>query len=179
MDLVPSDDGAVYFKNSRIRRWATPRPLAKIGEMVNIHGLVFSLNNPTLVSSTFMFPKTATTPSNLRLKAPSFGWADQYQGSVAADSIQLCNCAIVPAGRNGFVFLEPVVKGTYGLVKASYPETMGSDAWCWRLAWRGNQNCRTFRRKGLDPQTSNGRTFWPHRIGFTGPRSKELPLALC
>ena len=154
MDLVPSDDGAVYFKivesgdGQRHDHWL------KLGEMVNIHGLVFSLNNPT----PGVINIHVSEDGNYTIESPFEGtflrMADQYQGSVAADSIQLLQLrSLYQLGGMAFVFPEPVVKGTYGLVKASYPETTGSDALVLEVSSEGEtKTVELLGGKGLDPK---------------------------
>ncbi|MDN3723675.1 cytochrome c biogenesis protein CcsA [Aequorivita sp. SDUM287046] len=127
--LTPSENGAEYLKivesgdGERHDHWV------KVGEVSNIHNILFAINKPTEGAINISYSEVG----GYSLKSPFEGnylrMADQAQGEVFADSTQQFNLrSLYRLGGISFVVPEPVTKGQYGIVKAGEGEPANQDA---------------------------------------------------
>ena len=127
-DLIPSEEGDEYFKiveagdGNRHEHWL------KVGEVANIHNLLFAVNNDTSGAINI-----TATDSTYTIESPFGGtfmrMADQFQGEVLADTVQPLQLrSLYQLAGTAFVFPEPVTKGDYGIVKADKTDKTGTDA---------------------------------------------------
>ncbi|MCB0457743.1 MAG: cytochrome c biogenesis protein CcsA [Flavobacteriaceae bacterium] len=151
-DLIPSENGDSYFKiveagdGNRNEHWL------KVGEVANIHNLLFAVNKNTPGAINI-----AVTDSVYTIESPFEGsfmrMADQLQGQVLADSVQpLMLRSLYQLGGTAFVFPESIRKGEYGIVKASHPEKTGTDALILEVTSNNEtQTVNLLGGKGLNP----------------------------
>ena len=152
-DLVPSEAGDDYFKiveagdGNRHEHWL------KVGEVANIHNLLFAVNNDTSGAINIK-----VTDSTYTIESPFEGtfmrMADQFQGTVAADSLQPLQLrSLYQLGGTAFVFPEPVTKGSYELISAEKPEQTGSSALVVEVSSEGEtKTVNLLGGKGLSPE---------------------------
>lgn len=152
-DLVPSEAGDDYFKiveagdGNRHEHWL------KVGEVANIHNLLFAVNNDTSGAINI-----TVTDSTYTIESPFEGtfmrMADQFQGTVAADSLQPLQLrSLYQLGGTAFVFPEPVTKGRYELISAEKPEQTGSSALVVEVSSEGEtKTVNLLGGKGLSPE---------------------------
>ncbi|MEZ4873917.1 MAG: cytochrome c biogenesis protein CcsA [Flavobacteriaceae bacterium] len=152
-DLIPSEEGASYLKmvesgdGSRHDHWL------KEGEVANIHNLLFALNKNTPGAINI-----SVTDSTYTIQSPFEGsfmrMADQFQGTVVADSVQSLQLrSLYQLGGSAFVFPQAITKGNYGIVKAPKPEKTGSDALTLEISSQNETKTVTLMGgKGLSPE---------------------------
>ncbi len=127
--LVPSDGGEAYLKivesgdGNRHDHWV------KVGEVVNIHNVLFAVNKETVGAINI----TVTENDEYTINSPFDGnymrMADQFRGEVVADSVQPLNLrSLYQMANMAFVFPEPLTYGEYKAVKAEEGEETGQDA---------------------------------------------------
>eukprot|EP00179_Madagascaria_erythrocladioides_P027970 CAMPEP_0198330914 /NCGR_PEP_ID=MMETSP1450-20131203/17232_1 /TAXON_ID=753684 ORGANISM="Madagascaria erythrocladiodes, Strain CCMP3234" /NCGR_SAMPLE_ID=MMETSP1450 /ASSEMBLY_ACC=CAM_ASM_001115 /LENGTH=472 /DNA_ID=CAMNT_0044035247 /DNA_START=1111 /DNA_END=2525 /DNA_ORIENTATION=- len=127
--LIPSEEGEEYLKivesggGNRHDHWV------KVGEVVNIHNVLFAVNKNTPGAINI----TVSDTSAYTIESPFSGnymrMADQSRGEVVADSVQPLNLrSLYQMANMAFVFPEPVTKGSYKAVKAKEGDETGQDA---------------------------------------------------
>lgn len=127
--LTPNESGEEYIKivesggGERHDHWV------KVGEVSNIHNILFAVNVPTEGAINI----THTEDDNYTISSPFEGdymiMAEQKEGSVAADSVQKFNLrSLYRLGGISFVVPEPITKGNFGIVKADAGEPSNQDA---------------------------------------------------
>lgn len=123
--ILPNPDGEDFLKivesgdGSRHEHWA------RVGEVSNIHNILFAINNPTEGAINITIDGDDYT-----IESPFEGdymvMADQSQGTVAADSIQEFKLrSLYHMAGISFVVPEPVVRGNFGIVKAGKEDQAG------------------------------------------------------
>jgi len=152
--LIPSESGDSYFKiveagdGSRHEHWL------KVGEVANIHNLLFAVNNDTSGAINI----SIDSEGNYFIESPFEGnylrMADQAQGEVLADSVQPLQLrSLYQLGGTAFVFPEPMMKGTYGIVQAEATEKTGTDALILEVLSEGeSKTVNLLGGRGLNPQ---------------------------
>ncbi len=126
--IVPDSDGEEYLQlvesgeGSRHDHWL------KVGEVSNIHNILFAVNNPTEGAINILWEDGV-----YQIDSPFEGeymvMATQAQGTVVADSVQPFNLrSLYRLGGLNFVIPQPVVKGSYGVVKAEADDLKGIHA---------------------------------------------------
>ncbi|MDC8003824.1 cytochrome c biogenesis protein CcsA [Aureisphaera galaxeae] len=125
--LVPSEDGEEYLKiveagdGNRHDHWV------KVGEVVNIHNVLFAVNKETPGAINVFISETGDYTIDTPFEGSYMRMADQFQGEVVADSVQPLNLrSLYQMADMAFVFPEPVSKGVYKAVKAK--DETGVDA---------------------------------------------------
>ena len=153
-DLLPSESGELYFKivesgdGSRHEHWL------KVGEVANIHNLLFAVNNDTSGAINI----TIDDSGNYFIESPFEGnymrMADQTRGLVVADSVQALQLrSLYQLAGTAFVFPEATVRGSYGAIKADASEKTGTDALILEVSSGGESKTITLLGgRGLDPQ---------------------------
>lgn len=128
-DLTPDENGEEYLKivesggGDRHDHWV------KVGEIANIHNILFAVNNPTEGAVNITWSEDGNHTVQSPFEGNYMTMADQKEFHVAADSIQPFHLrSLYRLGGISFVVPEPVIKGTYGVVKASKSEPSNIDA---------------------------------------------------
>ena len=115
--LIQSDSGKNYLKIVESGDGQRHEHYLENGKIASIHNLLFSLNKETDGAINIF-----TTDSTYLIKSAYPGgfmrMADQFQGQVAADSLQQLQLrSLYNMAGMQFVIPEPMVKGEYGIVK--------------------------------------------------------------
>ncbi|MCJ7465541.1 MAG: cytochrome c biogenesis protein CcsA [Maribacter sp.] len=117
LGLIPSEQGNEFLKIVEAGDGQRHDHFLEYGQVTSIHGLLFSLNKPTEGAVNI-----STTDSVYQIRSPFEGsfmrMADQLQGNLSKDSLQplMLRSLYTMAGMQ-FVIPEPLVKGSYGVVK--------------------------------------------------------------
>ncbi len=179
-DLIPSEDGDSYFKiveagdGSRHEHWL------KVGEVANIHNLLFAVNNDTSGAINI----TVSEAGDFTIESPFEGsfmrMADQFKGEVIADSVMPLQLrSLYQLAETAFVFPEPLVKGTYGVVKAKSPEKTGTDALTLEVSSNNETKTVTLLGgRGLSPQPETVEVGGLKVSMAYGSKSHELPFSI-
>ncbi|MFH6603708.1 cytochrome c biogenesis protein CcsA [Maribacter algicola] len=117
LGLVPSNEGQRFLKIVEAGAGQREEHYLEDGKVSNIHNMLFALNTPTdgainiTASDSIYMIKSPFEGSFMRM-------ADQFQGQVAKDSLQQFQLrSLYNLGGMQFVIPEPLVTGTYGVVK--------------------------------------------------------------
>ncbi len=118
-DIVPDDNGEYYLKIVEAAAGQPHNHFLKVGQVQNIHNVLYALNAPTdgAVNITF-------TDSTLTIQSPFEGnymiMATQQQGILVKDSVQPLQLrSRYQIGNQVLVFPKPVIKGRFDVVKKS------------------------------------------------------------
>jgi len=127
--LVLSEEGDQFLKIVEAGDGTRHDHWIKVGEVVNIHNILFAVNKPTAGAININY----NTDGSYSLSSPYEGnfmrMADQMQGLVASDSIQpLMFRSLYQLADMAFVIPEPLATGTYGVIKAPKTEPTHQDA---------------------------------------------------
>ena len=125
--LVPNDEGNTYLKLVEAGDGQRHEHYLEKGKVSSIHNVLFALDNPTDGAINII-----TTDSVYLIKAPFEGnfmrMADQFQGTVAKDSLQPLQLrSLYNMANMQFVIPEPVVQGAYGVVAIPEDEKTPND----------------------------------------------------
>lgn len=120
--LVPDANGNEYLKIVEAGDGQRHEHYLEAGKLVNVHNVLFSLNNETEGAVNIF-----ATDSTYHIKTPFQGsflrMADQHRGSVIKDSLQTFQLrSLYNMAGMQFVIPEPVIKGSYGVVKVPEKE---------------------------------------------------------
>ncbi|MEZ4779157.1 MAG: cytochrome c biogenesis protein CcsA [Flavobacteriaceae bacterium] len=178
-DLIPSENGDPYFKiveagdGNRHEHWL------KVGEVANIHNLLFAVNKNTPGAINI-----SVLDSTYTIQSPFEGsfmrMADQLQGEVVADSVQpLMLRSLYQLGGTAFVFPGSITNGNYGMVKAPKTEKTGTDALV--LEVTSNNESKTVNLlggKGLSPEPVTTEVGGLKVSLAYGSKAYELPFSI-
>lgn len=127
--LTPDENGEEYLKivesggGERHDHWV------KVGEISNIHNILFTVNNPTEGAINIELSEDGEYTINSPFEGDYMVMATQSEGHVVADSIQPFNLrSLYTLGGISFVVPEPITKGRFGIVKAEEGEPANQDA---------------------------------------------------
>ena len=116
-DIVPDDSGDYYLKVVEAGAGRPHNHFLKVGEVANIHNVLYALNKYTEGAVNITY-----TDSSLTIQSPYEGqymtMASGQQGMLVKDSIQplqLRSRYII--GNQALVFPKPVIKGKFDIVK--------------------------------------------------------------
>ncbi len=151
--LIASDDGEEYLKiveagdGSRHDHWI------KVGEVVNIHNVLFSVNKETPGAINITVDENGDYTINTPFEGSFMRMADQFKGEVVADSVQKLNLrSLYQVAGMAFVFPEPLTKGVYGPVKVELPEKTNQDALMVEVSSKGEtKTAALIGGKGMTP----------------------------
>ncbi len=152
--LVPNENGGEYLKIVEAGDGQRHEHYLENGKVASIHNVLFSLNNETDGAINFY-----TNGNNYQIKSPFAGdfmrMADQFKGEVSKDSLQTLQLrSLYNMAGMQFVIPEPLIKGSYGVVKV--PEEEITDATQDALVVAISANGETVEKKLLGGQgTSN------------------------
>ncbi len=115
--LVPDEQGNEYLKIVEAGDGQRHEHYLESGKIASIHNVLFSLNNETDGAINIY-----TTNDGYQIKSPFPGnfmrMADQFQGQLVNDSLQTLQLrSLYTMAGMQFVIPEPLVKGSYGIVK--------------------------------------------------------------
>ncbi len=115
--LIPDENGKRYLKIVEAGDGQRHEHYLEDGQIANIHNVLFSLNNRTDGAINIL-----GDASGLQIETPFEGsfmrMADQFQGSVFKDSLQILQMrSLYNVANMQFVIPEPLVRGSYGIVK--------------------------------------------------------------
>ena len=124
--LIPDENGNAFLEIVEAGDGNRHEHFLEAGKVTNIHNILFSLNNPTEGAVNII-----VTDSTYQIASPFGGnflrMADQLQGQVIRDSMQPLQLrSLYTLGGMQFVIPNPLVKGTYGIVKV--PENEMTEA---------------------------------------------------
>lgn len=125
--LIPDNEGNFYLKLVEAGDGQRHEHYLERGKVSSIHNVLFALDNPTDGAINIM-----TTDSVYMIKAPFEGnfmrMADQFQGTVAKDSLQPLQLrSLYNMANMQFVLPEPLVQGAYGVVPIPEDEKTPND----------------------------------------------------
>ncbi len=118
MGLIPDENGTEYLQIVEAGNGQRHEHYLENGKIASIHNVLFSLNNDTDGAVNIFY----TEEGGYQIKPPFEGnfmrMADQFQGEVVQDSLQTLQLrSLYNMAGMQFVIPEPLVKGTYGIVK--------------------------------------------------------------
>ncbi|MEC7264189.1 MAG: cytochrome c biogenesis protein CcsA [Bacteroidota bacterium] len=118
MGLIPDENGTEYLQIVEAGNGQRHEHYLENGQIASIHNVLFSLNNDTDGAVNIFY----TEEGGYQIKPPFEGnfmrMADQFQGEVVQDSLQTLQLrSLYNMAGMQFVIPEPLVKGTYGIVK--------------------------------------------------------------
>ncbi|NDV42729.1 cytochrome c biogenesis protein [Flagellimonas sediminis] len=116
--LIPDENGTEYLQIVEAGNGQRHEHYLENGKIASIHNVLFSLNNETDGAVNIFYSEEG----GYQIKPPFEGnfmrMADQFQGEVVQDSLQTLQLrSLYNMAGMQFVIPEPLVKGTYGIVK--------------------------------------------------------------
>jgi cytochrome c-type biogenesis protein CcsB len=119
-DIVPDENGDYYLKLVEAGSGAPHNHFLKLGQVSNIHNVLYALNKPTSGAINL----TYSEDGGLTIQSPFEGefmtMATGQQGRLVKDSVQpLALRSRYLIGNQAVVFPKPVVKGVFDIVKKS------------------------------------------------------------
>jgi cytochrome c-type biogenesis protein CcsB len=125
--IKPSEAGDSYLKIVEAGEGNRHEHWMKLGEITNIHNILFAFNKPTEGAININYQD-----DNYTILSPFEGefirMADQFQGEVLKDSLQpLQFLSLYQVAGMSFVIPEPVIKGEFGIVKAGKKDNANQD----------------------------------------------------
>ncbi len=120
--LIPDENGKQYLKIVEAGDGQRHEHFLENGQVASIHGVLFALNKPTDGAINI-----SSTDNSFQITSPFEGsfmrMADQFQGQVAKDSLQEFQLrSLYNMAGMQFVVPEPIIKGSYGVVKVPAEE---------------------------------------------------------
>ncbi len=126
--LTPSEEGEEYLKiveagdGSRHDHWM------KLGEVANIHNILFAVNKPTPGAINIDYAEDGSYSITSPFEGKYMRMADQKRGTIIKDSVQpLMLRSLYQMAGMSFVIPEPITKGSFGLIKAEKSEKSNQD----------------------------------------------------
>lgn len=115
--LIPDENGQEYLKIVEAGDGQRHEHYLENGKVASIHNVLFSLNKETNGAINIF-----SDGDNYQIKSPFDGnfmrMADQFQGEIISDSIQALQLrSLYNMAGMQFVIPEPLIKGSYGIVK--------------------------------------------------------------
>lgn len=178
-DLVEAADGDSYLKIVEAGDGTRHDHWLKMGQVANIHNVLFAFNEPTPGAININLEAgeyTIETPfdgSFMRM-------ADQLQGQVTADSVQpLMLRSLYQIGEMAFVVPEPVTQGRYGIVKAPETEKTNTDALIVNVSSEGEtKRVELLGGRGVTPDPQQVDVAGLKVYLAYGSKSLELPFSI-
>jgi cytochrome c-type biogenesis protein CcsB len=120
--LIPDENGQEYLKIVEAGDGQRHEHFLENGQVASIHGVLFALNTPTDGAINI-----STDGEGYQIESPFEGnfmrMADRFQGEVAKNSLQELQLrSLYNMAGMQFVIPEPIVKGSYGVVKVPKDE---------------------------------------------------------
>ena len=179
--MIPDENGKEYLKIVEAGDGQRHEHFLESGKVSSIHNVLFSLNKDTEGAINIF-----ATDSIYQVKSPFEGnfmrMADQFQGQVAKDSLQKLQLrSLYSMAGMQFVIPDPMVKGSYGVVKV--PKKEMTEATLDALVVEVSANGETVQKKLLGGKgTSNfSEKFKVGGLDFMlsyGSKVYELPFSI-
>lgn len=179
--MIPDENGQEYLKIVEAGDGQRHEHYLESGKVSSIHNVLFSLNKNTDGAINIF-----STDSTYQVKTPFEGnfmrMADQFQGQVAKDSLQQLQLrSLYSMAGMQFVIPEPIVKGSYGIVKV--PKEQMNEATADALIVEVSANGESVQKKLLGGKgTSNfSEKFKVGGLDFMlsfGSKVYELPFSI-
>tara|TARA_R110002050_G_scaffold223338_2_gene359180 strand:- start:42716 stop:45970 length:3255 start_codon:yes stop_codon:yes gene_type:complete len=120
--LIPDENGNEYLKIVEAGDGERHDHYLESGKVASIHNVLFALNKPTDGAINI-----STTDTTYLIKSPFEGdfmrMADQFKGPLLKDSLQTLQLrSLYNTAGMQFVIPEPILKGSYGIVKVPEAE---------------------------------------------------------
>ncbi len=174
--LVLDSEGERYLKIVEASDGNRHDHYLKEGEVVNIHNLLFTLNNPIDGATNIEVIDGAYYVSS-PFEGTFMRMADQFEGKLIKDSIQPLNLRSLYTLPNfQFVIPEPVLRGKFDIVKAEQGQDLEQDAL--RLEIKTQDTSKLITVLGGKGITNNYKKIKVGNLEFNvkyGSRSLELP----
>lgn len=115
--LIPNENGKEYLKIVEAGDGQRHEHFLENGTIASIHNVLFALNNETEGAINIV-----VEDGEYKIKSPFDGqfmrMADQFQGTLVQDSLQVLQLrSLYTMAGMQFVIPEPLVRGSYGIVK--------------------------------------------------------------
>ncbi|MGX1930440.1 cytochrome c biogenesis protein CcsA [Flagellimonas sp. 2504JD4-2] len=179
--LIPDENGKEYLKIVEAGDGQRHEHFLENGTVASIHNVLFSLNKETSGAINIF-----SDGGNYQIKTPFAGafmrMADQFQGQVVNDSLQPLQLrSLYTMAGMQFVIPEPMLKGSYGVVKV--PENEITEATQDALVVSISVNGETFEQKLLGGKGSSNFSNKINVGGLAfslsyGSKVYELPFAI-
>ncbi|NNF20150.1 MAG: cytochrome c biogenesis protein CcsA [Flavobacteriaceae bacterium] len=179
--LIPGEEGNTYLKIVEAGDGNRHEHFLESGKVSSIHNVLFALNEPT-DGAINIFQEGDSYQIRSPFEGDYLRMADQQRGTLIKDSLQtLQRRALYTVGTMQFVIPDPVVKGTYGVVRIPDEEVteMSQDA----LVLEVETNGEKVQKKVLGSKGSTNFTdkFEVGGLEFTlgyGSKVHELPFSI-
>lgn len=126
--LTEVKNGAQYLKIVEAGEGERHDHYIKLGEVVNIHNILFAINKPTPGAINIDFSEINGYSIQSPFPGDYMRMADKLQGTVIADSIQTLQLrSLYRLGGFSFVVPDPVTTGKLGLIKTDAGEPENQD----------------------------------------------------
>ncbi|MBV1922636.1 MAG: cytochrome c biogenesis protein CcsA [Flavobacteriaceae bacterium] len=132
--VIASEDGDEYLKIVEAEGGQRHEHFIKVGEVVNIHNVLFAINKPTAGAINIYYEDGAYS-INTPFEGKFMRMADQFEGEVKSDSLQPLHLrSLYQMAETAFVLPEPIMKGKYGLISAPSNEPTNKDGIVFEVA---------------------------------------------
>jgi len=116
--LIPDENGTEYLQIVEAGNGQRHEHYLENGKIASIHNVLFSLNNETDGAVNIFYSEEGGYQIKPSFEGNFMRMADQFQGEVVQDSLQTLQLrSLYNMAGMQFVIPEPLVKGTYGIVK--------------------------------------------------------------
>lgn len=177
--LVEDPSGDVYLKIVEAGDGNRHDHYLKMGEVANIHNILFAFNTYTKGAINITLENERYT-INSPFEGSFLRMADQQQGKLVSNTAQPLQLrALYSTAGMQFVFPEPAVQGTYQIIRSDDPENAPQDALIVSIEANGEQqNLSVLGAKGVANApvriAVGGLDFW---VKY-GSKQYDLPFSL-
>lgn len=127
-DVIPDDNGDLFLKLVEGGDSGRHNHFLKVGEVQNIHNVLFALNKPTKRAINISYNDDGSLDINSPFEGEYMTMATRAEGQLVKDSLQpLVLRSLYKIGTMQMVFPNPVVKGVFGVVQKSEVQKNDSD----------------------------------------------------
>src|SRR5690606_37869078 len=107
--LTPADYGEAYIKIVESGEGERHDHWVKVGEVSNIHNILFAINKPTEGAINITYTEDGSYTISSPFEGNYLRMADQAEGEIVADSVQPFNLrSLYRLGGIAFVIPEPI-----------------------------------------------------------------------
>lgn len=179
--LVPGTTGNTYLKIVEAGDGQRHEHFLENGKVVSIHGVLFSLNNET-EGAINIFTNGGKYQIESAFDGSFMRMADQYQGSLAKDSLQPLQLrSLYNTANMQFVIPDSLVQGSYGIVEIPESEKMEFDSDALVLSVSSNGETQEIKVLGGKGETQFSDKVSVGGLNFAlryGSKVYELPFAV-
>ncbi|HMB62949.1 MAG TPA: cytochrome c biogenesis protein CcsA, partial [Eudoraea sp.] len=179
--LIPDDQGSEFLEIVEAGDGNRHEHYLENGKVTSIHGILFSLNQPT-GGAVNLFASDSTYQMSAPFEGSFLRMADQFQGKVVRDSLQTLQLrSLYSLGGMQFVIPGTLTRGRFGVVDV--PEEEITEATQDALVLEISSNGETVQKKVLGGKgsASFSEKFTVGGLDFTlgyGSRVYELPFSI-